>query len=57
MIVKLEGLNRFSDFDRAYENGLDDIHAITLSASYKWDKPNTTHELFLDLINITDKDG
>jgi hypothetical protein len=49
--------NRFWDYDRAYEDGLDDIYAITLSASYKWNKPNTTHELFLDLINITGKEG
>lgn len=49
--------NRFWDYNRAYENSLDDIYAVTLSASYKWNKPNTTHEVFLDMINITDKQG
>ena len=41
------------DLDKAYETKLDDLMNITFSLSYKWNKKNTTHELFLNIDNIT----
>jgi len=49
--------NQFWDYDKAYENSIEDIHLIQLSASYKWDKPKATHELFINLDNITNTKG
>lgn len=49
--------DRFWDYDKAYENKLDDIFQLNISASYKWNKPKATHELFLDLVNVTDNSG
>jgi len=49
--------NRFWDFGRAYEGGLEDVYQVVLSASYKWNKPKTTHELFLNLDNVTNNRG
>lgn len=44
---------QYYDFSKAYESDLGDIHRIVISASYKWNKPKTTHELFINLDNIT----
>lgn len=44
---------QYFDYSKAYENDLEDIHRIVISASYKWNKPKTTHELFINLDNIT----
>ena len=41
------------DFEKAYANILDDLKNITFSLSYKWNKNRTTHELFLNLDNLT----
>jgi len=41
------------DFDKAYENKLDNLINITFSLSYKWNKKKTTHELFLNIDNLT----
>ncbi|MCI5080962.1 MAG: TonB-dependent receptor [Saprospiraceae bacterium] len=41
------------DYSKAYENKLDDFVNVVLSLSYKWNKSNTTHELFLNIDNIT----
>jgi len=41
------------DFSKAYESKLDDLRNITLSLSYKWNKKKTTHELFLNIDNLT----
>jgi len=49
--------NRYWDYDRAYERGLEDVYSIILSASYKWNKLNATHELFLTLDNVTNTKG
>lgn len=49
--------NRFYDYNRAYQQGLDDLYALTLSASFKWNKKRTTHELLVNLENITDHKG
>ncbi len=45
----------FYDYNNAYENKLDDIFQVTLSASYKWNKPKTTHELFLNIDNVNNR--
>ncbi|MFY0690197.1 MAG: carboxypeptidase-like regulatory domain-containing protein [Cyclobacteriaceae bacterium] len=47
----------FFDYSKAYENGLDPFHMITIAASYKWNKSKTTHELFLNIENITNTKG
>jgi len=49
--------NQFRDFDKAYNDKIEDIYQITLSASYKWNKPKMTHELFLNLDNLTGAKG
>ena len=49
--------NSYWDYGRAYKDKLDAIYYITLSASYKWQKPKTTHELFLSVENITNAQG
>ena len=41
------------DFNKAYENKLDDLRNITVSLSYKWNMKRTTHELFLNIDNIS----
>ncbi len=45
--------NRFWDYKNAYRNKIDDVYEITLSVNYKWNKPKATHELYLNLQNIT----
>ncbi len=49
--------NRYWDYEKAYEDRIEDIYQITLSTSYKWDKPNKTYELWFNLDNITDNKG
>ncbi len=44
---------KYRDYENAYEREIEGIYQISASASYKWDKPKTTHELFLNLDNIT----
>jgi hypothetical protein len=43
------------DYDKAYEGKIDDIYNVTFSASYKVNKRKTTHELFLNIDNITNR--
>ena len=45
--------NRYWDYDNAYENHLEDIFQLNVSVSYKFNRPTSTHEIFLDLINVT----
>lgn len=45
------------DYANAYKNSIEDIYQLTLSASYKWEKAHATHELFLNLDNLTDRKG
>ncbi len=47
----------FWDYDQAYENKIEDTYTIIVSASYKWDRPRATHELFLNLDNVTNNKG
>lgn len=45
------------DYSKAFENSLEDAYQIQVSASYKWNKPSATHELFLNLDNVTNHKG
>jgi hypothetical protein len=45
--------NKYWDYKKAYNNKLDDIFYANLSVSFKTNKPHSTHEIFLDLMNIT----
>ncbi len=47
--------NRFWDYNKAYNNKLDNIYQLNLSVSYKICTQNITHEIFLDLPNITNR--
>ena len=49
--------NKFWDYKKAYEKKFEDIYQVNLSASYKWNKPKVTHELFITLDNITNNKG
>ncbi len=49
--------NQFWDYQKAYDYKLEDVYNITVSASYKWNKPKATHELFLNLDNVTNTKG
>ncbi|MCF0049040.1 carboxypeptidase-like regulatory domain-containing protein [Dyadobacter sp. LJ53] len=43
------------DYEKAYEGKIDDIYQVTFSASHKVNKRTTTHELFLNIDNITNR--
>jgi hypothetical protein len=45
--------DRYFDFSKAYNDKLDNIFLVNLSASYKFNRPGATHEIFLDLMNLT----
>lgn len=49
--------NSYWDYDKAYNDKIEDIYQITLSASYKWNKPKATHELFMNIENVTNTKG
>ena len=49
--------NRFYDYSKAYKNDIEDIYQITMSFSYKVNKPKATHEIFLNIDNITNNRG
>ncbi|MFA6980033.1 MAG: TonB-dependent receptor [Ignavibacteriaceae bacterium] len=49
--------NRFWDYSKAYDNKLDNIFQLNLSVSYKFNTQNVTHEIFLDIPNITNRQG
>ncbi len=49
--------NQFWDYDQAYENDIEDTYMVIVSGSYKWNKPKSTHELFLNLDNVTNHKG
>ncbi len=49
--------DRYFDYSKAYNNKLDNIFLLNLSVSYKFNRPKATHEIFLDLMNITDSKG
>lgn len=43
----------YYDDAQAFDKRLDPVFRLTLSVSYKWNKPKTTHELFVNLDNVT----
>lgn len=45
--------DRYWDYKKAYSNKLDNIYQLNLSVSYKFNRPKATHEIFLDLMNLT----
>jgi len=49
--------NQFWDYEKAFDNKIEDVYQVILSASYKWHKPRATHELFLNLDNVTNHKG
>lgn len=49
--------NQFWDYSKAYDKTLDNFFCLNLSASYKINKPKATHEIFLDLCNLTNNLG
>lgn len=49
--------NQYWDYSKAYNQDLEDIYQLTLSASYKTQRAKTTHELLLNLENITNNKG
>lgn len=49
--------NKFWDYEKAYETSLGPLSKFVLSVSYKWNKARTTHELYLNLDNITNRQG
>jgi hypothetical protein len=51
------GNNNYWDYEKAYDNKLEDIYQITLSASYKFNRPKATHEIFINLDNVTNTKG
>lgn len=45
--------NKYWDYSKAYNNRIDNNFRLNLSISYKINKAKTTHEIFLDLMNVT----
>lgn len=46
--------NTYWDYKEAYNNKIDDLFQLNISVSYKYHTAKVTHEIFLDLMNITD---
>jgi outer membrane receptor protein involved in Fe transport len=46
--------NNFWDYKKAYTKSFESIYKVSVSASYKWNKQKVTHELFVNLDNLTD---
>ncbi len=49
--------NQFWDYKKAYDRKIEDVYQIIISASYKWDRPHASHELVLNIDNITNNKG
>jgi len=49
--------NKYWDYNKAYDTRFEDMYQINLSASYKFNRLKATHEIFLDLQNITNNAG
>lgn len=41
------------DYTHAWENRLDDIKQVNFSVSYRMNRPRTSHELVIDIVNLT----
>ena len=46
--------NKYWDYNNAYKNKFEDFYQFNISVSYKFNRLKATHEIFLDLMNITD---
>jgi len=49
--------NQYWDYAKAYNNDLVHVYNVNLSISYKINRKNSTHELFLDLMNVIRSDS
>lgn len=49
--------NLYWDESRSFENDIEDLYMITLSANYKIERSGSSHEIFLNLENITNNKG
>lgn len=49
--------NQYWDYSKAYNNDLVHVYNVNLSISYKINRANSTHELFLDLMNVIRSDA
>lgn len=49
--------DKYFDYSKAYNSKLDNIFLLNLSISYKFNRPKATHEIFLDLMNLTNSKG
>lgn len=49
--------NRYWDYEKAYDNKIEDTYQVIISASYKFNRPKATHEIFISLDNITNNKG
>jgi len=45
--------NTYWDYKEAYKNKIDNLFQLNLSVSYKYHTAKVTHEIFLDLMNLT----
>lgn len=45
------------DYDKAYEKSIEDAYQLSISASYKFNRANATHEIFLNFDNLTNHKG
>lgn len=45
--------NQYWDYENAYLNKLEDVYSVTVSLTYQFDRQKTTHELYLNLDNIS----
>lgn len=45
--------NNYWDYKKAYANKIEDAYQIAISISYKFNRQKTSHELFLNLENVT----
>lgn len=45
--------NSYYDYNKAYKRDIEDIYQITMSVSYKINRQRATHELILNIDNIT----
>ena len=49
--------NKYWDYEKAYDNNLVHVYNVNLSISYKINRLKSTHEIFLDLMNIIHSDA
>jgi hypothetical protein len=45
--------NEYWDYEKAYEDKIENAFQMTLSASYKFNRKKATHEIFVNIENIT----